>query len=207
MKNALVFGGASKNSLVLIDTLLTKNYHVINVGSSMYDNKNVKNIYIDWNKIDLKFVNKKIIPDHPIDFVFFNQNSSSLSQKNFRVTGDDILEQWKLIKDWQNSLWLSCQLSYLVIHSLGKKLTNDSKIGWMLSSNIDFNKSKVEEYPDYSAFKFFNYLSMKCFAEQNHFNTFGIMPDFSEENSKDTFKHIILDVLNTDCLNAKIYKF
>lgn len=207
MKHALIFGGASKNGKTIIDVLLNNNYVITNIGSSTHSHKNVNNIKINWNDLDIVSTYKICSAiNTQIDFVFFNQNSSSLSIEDFSVNHNDILLKWKLIKDWTNSHWLSCQLPFLVIHTIRNKLSENAKIGWMLSSFIDYQKENTKQHPDYSSFKYFNYLSMKCFAETNNIETFGIMPDFTKENSADKLEEIINKVISQK-IEKLLYKF
>ena len=206
MKHALLFGGASKNGKQIIKALLDNNFKVINVGSSSYDHDNVKNIIVDWKNINIEFIQQvcgKIA--HNLDFVFFNQNSSSLSIEDFSIEHDDILEKWKLIKDWSNSHWLSCQMPFLVIHTIRNNLHKDSQIGWMLSDFINYQAAGAMQHPDYSGFKFFNYLSMSAFNNQNDFFTFGIMPNFESVGSQKKLEEIIFKIINKKS-KKQVYK-
>lgn len=207
MKKAIVFGGGSKNGTVILESLLKHNYQIINVGSTEYNSLDVTNIKVDWNDIDLRFINKQFHNVDSVDFVFFNQNNSSLCVEDFDVSNKDILNKYKLLKDWNKSLWLSCQMPYMVLHTLGNQLNSNSKIGWMLSSYVDYAKESVHVHPDYSSYKFFNYMAMNCFAEKNNFSTFGIVPDFGKDNNKTRFKQILDEILSADFLDAQIFKF
>jgi len=48
----------------------------------------------------------------------------------------------------------------------------------MLSGYIDKNKEGVYNHPDYSGYKYTNYMLMKSF--KNIYFTFGINPDFAD---------------------------
>ena len=85
--------------------------------------------------------------------------------KNFTQT-IDTLDLWSLTKNWTQSYWLSCQMPYVLIKTLENKLDDDCKIGWMLSSYIDKDKSGVLDHPDYSGYKFTNYLIMKNYSKK-----------------------------------------
>ena len=86
---------------------------------------------------------------------------------------------------------MSCQLPYFIIQTLGEKVPNDAKIGWMLSSYIDKNKAGVSDHADYSGYKFTNYLVMKNFNKK--YECFGINPDFE---STDQIQNLITDICN-----------
>ena len=207
MKHALVVGGGSKNGRPIIDVLLEHDYHVINLGSSVYSHQNVKNIQTNWNDITVEFIHRIFHHiDHNIDFVFFNQNSSSLCSSDFSLNHDDLLEKWKLVKDWSFSLWLSCQMPFLLLHTLKDKLSQNARVGWMISSYVNYQKEGVSEHPDYSSFKFFNYLALNQFSEQNELLTFGIAPDFNRDSSDTKLKDIIADVLSNE-YKKKFFKF
>jgi hypothetical protein len=192
MKNAIVVGGGQGKGAIVVDTLLENGYSVTNIGSSQHPKCN--NITVDWKDIDILFVQRHCRFDHPIDFIFFSQNSSSLAEQNFSLK-TDTLQTWTLIKDWTRSNWLSCQLPFLLVHTLRDSIHAETKIGWMLSSYMKHNVKDNNKHPDYSSFKYFNYLQMKCFSEQNNFKTFGIYPDFSVDKSENILYNTILQVL------------
>ena len=146
MKNAIVFGCGSKDGIPVIDALLKQNYNVTNIGSSIFDSKNVSNIQIHWKTIDIPFILKTFsrIKEN-VDFIFFNQNSSTLTTDDFSNNKHDTVFIWQQIKNWSNSHWLSCQMPFLVLHTLKDKLHKDSKVGWMLSSYIDYEIDNVEQ--------------------------------------------------------------
>jgi hypothetical protein len=208
MKKALVIGGASENGRPILDSLLENNFDVINFGSSDYSQTiRLTNIKVDWHLIDIEFVHKNFSHYTDIfDFVFFNQNSSSLSLKDFSIDHDDTLEIWRRIKDWNKSHWLSCQLPFLILHTIRKNLNFTSKVGWMLSSYVDYNTQGNTDFADYSSYKYFNYLSMKSFGLANKIKTFGIYPDFSDTSSKEKLKEIITGII-TNKLNDTEFKF
>ena len=191
MKQALLIGCGNERGERIINGCNEAGYQVTNIGSSVYAKESVTSIQTKWEELDIIALHKilKTI-DHKVDFVFFNQNASSLSQDDF-VKPKDTLDTWGLIKGWSKSYWLSCQLPYFVVQTLGDKLDTQSVIGWMLSSFIDFEKDGVDDHPDYSGYKFTNYLIMKNFT--NKFKCFGINPDFSES---DKMKNLIRDILS-----------
>ena len=206
-KNALVFGCGNKNGKPIIDVLLENAFNVINVGQSAYNSPHVTNIQVSWKNMNIKIIHDICSVNYSIDFLFFNQNSSSLSVNDFATNNHKILTHWKRIKDWSNSLWLSCQMPYITIHNLGENLTAESVVGCMVSSYIDYNKIGTETHPDYSSFKYFNYLSMKCFAEKNNFKTFAIQPDFNINNSGHALKNIINQSLFNQTKQFELYRF
>lgn len=207
MKRALVIGGGSKNSSVILDCLCDHGFEVVNFGSTVYEKPNVVNIKIDWNSVDIEFVQRNFSRfDGHFDFVFFNHNSSSLRLDDFCVNHDNILDVWKRIKDWEKSQWLSCQFPFLILHTIRKNLNEHSKVGWMLSSCMDYNKPYSIDFPDYSAFKFFNYLAMKSFSRTNQFKTFGIFPNFKLPDSRDRLKSIIEDIINDTELTQECFR-
>jgi hypothetical protein len=202
MKHALTIGCGSTNGKVIIDTLLAKNYCVTNIGRTAYPD--VDNIELDWDQLQITNIHKLVKFDHEIDFVFFNHNSSSLAKKDFDFVKNDTLVIWKLIKDWQKTHWLSCQMPLLMLHALRKNLTQQTKIGFMLSTLIEWKNISSEQFPDYSSQKYFNYLAMRCLSE--HYQSFGIMPDFSVPDSADNLKNIITQVCDQD-VNGHVFKF
>ena len=202
MKQALTVGCGTGNGKIIIDTLLQKGYSVTNIGNS--DHTQANNIKVSWNSLQISDVPKLFDIDGHLDFVFFNQNASSLDSDRFDLSNMEMLEAWRLIKGWQHSYWISCQLPFLLVHKVKKNLNKQSKIGWMLSSTMIWNRDDVEKYPDYSSQKYFNYLSMKCFSK--HYQTFGIMPDFSQVDSTQQMSKIINTVCDQNVSNT-IFQF
>lgn len=194
MKQALTIGCGGGNSSAIIDTLLEKGYRVTNVGNSGHPG--ATNIQVKWSDLQITNLHRLVEIDGPLDFVFFSQNGSSLNSNNFDFANTDMLDAWKLVKDWQQSHWISCQMPFLLLHTLKKHLTPQTKIGWMLSSTMMWDNLNVEQYPDYSSQKYFNYLAMRCTGQ--HHQTFGIMPNFSGPCSQDRLKEVIEQVCDND---------
>ena len=202
MKHAVVVGGGQGKGAIIVNTLIENEYSVTNIGSSKHPKCN--NITVDWKDIDIPFVQKNCSFDHPIDFIFFSQNASSLSKPSFSLDRNT-LETWRVIKDWTHSNWLSCQLPFLLVHTLKNNIHADTKIGWMLSGYIKHTAAGNIEHPDYSSFKYFNYLQMQCFSEQNDFKTFGIYPDFNIDKSEDILYNTIIEILSSTEKHKEYY--
>ena len=199
MKQALIIGGGSKNSQIILSTLLDNDFEIVNFGASIYPHPQVTNVKIAWDQLDIEFVQRNFsVFNNTFDFVFFNQNGSSLSLADYRTDHDDILEVWRRIKDWDRSHWTSCQLPFLILHTIRKNLNAESKVGWMLSQYIDHTNPHSVDFADYSSFKYFNYLSMKSFGMMNQFQTFGIYPEFSDPDSKNKLQQIIAEIVNSN---------
>ena len=202
MKRALLIGCGDQRGSDIIRGCQEANYKVTNIGSSVSALPSVKNIKIEWNSLDLITLHKILKEiDHEVDFVFFNQNAATLSPTNFKHNNQKTIEIWGTVKSWTRSYWLSSQLPYFMIETLGSRLHSKSKIGWMLSSFIDINQNGVEEYPDYSGYKFTNYLIMKNFSKK--YDCFGINPQFEKP---DKIQPLIRDICsnNKDC-NGSIF--
>lgn len=200
MKHALTVGCGGGTGSTITDTLIHNGYQVTNIGATT--NAQCKNIIIQWNDLNVSNLHKITRFQQQFDFVFFNQNGSSLDQNAFDPTNNDTLTTWKLIKDWQQTHWISCQMPFLLLSNIKKNLTSNSKIGWMLSSTMFWDQDHSEQFPDYSSQKYFNYLSMKCFGK--HYQTFGIMPNFSVPGAVEKLKDIIHQVC-TESINCKVF--
>ena len=201
MKQALTIGCGSGNGSTIIDTLLEKGYNVINVGTSTHTG--ATNIQVQWTDLQITNLHSLIKVEGNLDFIFFNQNGSSLNAGNFDFANTETIVAWKLVKDWQQSHWISCQLPFLLLHTLKKHLTPSTKIGWMLSAMMIHSNNNVEQYPDYSSQKYFNYLAMQCAGE--HHQTFGILPDFSGPDAKGSLKNVIEQVCDNH-VNCQLFE-
>jgi hypothetical protein len=194
MKKALLIGCGNHRGERIVNGCIQAGYSVTNIGSGASAIPTVNNIIIKWKELDIIKLHKALAEiHHRVDFIFFNQNASSLSQENFIQTSKT-LDTWRLIKDWSRSYWLSCQLPYFLIKTLDKKLHRETIIGWMLSGYVDHSKHGVEEYPDYSGNKFTNYLLMKSFTRK--FKCFGLNPEFGKDDK-------ITMLIKQICLNEK----
>ena len=194
MKQALLIGCGNQRGERIVNGCIEAGYSVTNIGSSASAIPTVKNIKIEWKDLDIIKLHKILVKiNHKVDFIFFNQNASSLSHTDF-IESKITLDTWSLIKSWTKSYWLSCQLPYFLIQTLGPNLHDKTIIGWMLSSYIDVTKKGVDNHPDYSGYKFTNYLIMKNFSKK--FKCFGINPDF-EKGDKITM------LIKEICLNEK----
>lgn len=201
MKNALLIGCGKNKGSSITQCLLDNSFHVTNIGSSTHSK--ATNIVIDWQSLDITSIYKLLPKKISFDFVFFNQNSSSLAKTDFNVSQQKVLDTWSLLKNWTQSHWISCQLPFLILHSI--KLTDESKIGWMLSSYIKHNAVGNINHADYSCFKYFNYLQMKCFGDQNNIKTFGIYPDFNLDNSENILYNTIQQVIDNNAKHKDYY--
>lgn len=191
MKNALLVGCGNTRGEKIVSGCQDAGYIVTNIGQTQSKNGKVNNIKVAWKELSITNLHKILHKiDTKLDFIFFNQNSSSLADKNFTQT-IDTLDLWSLTKNWTQSYWLSCQMPYVLIKTLENKLDDDCKIGWMLSSYIDKDKSGVLDHPDYSGYKFTNYLIMKNYSKK--YNTFGINPEFE---SSDKIQKLITNICN-----------
>ena len=197
MKTALTVGCGSINGSVIIDTLVGQGYQVINIGSSLHPA--AQNIAVVWKDLGIAELHKLLKFDSQFDFVFFNHNASSLNQMDFEFDKLDTLDSWKLVKNWQHSYWLSCQLPFLLLHTIRKNLTKSTKIGFMLSGTMMWDRQDSIQYPDYSSQKYFNYLAMQCLSK--HYQTFGIMPNFNQKDSQNKLKSVIINVCSNDMKN------
>lgn len=163
---------------------------LINIGASKIDQSKFPkaiNHVIDWRHLDLNTVNTICKGIDKVDFMFFNQNQSSLSPVDFSSSIGQV-EMLKLIESWTKGHWTSCQLPYVMIKTLENKFSAEIKLGWMLSSYIDYQYEGVEKHPDYSGNKFTNYLVMKSFS--NKFKCFGIDPYFDSSAIYDIIRDI-----------------
>ena len=176
MKQALLIGCGNQKGERIVNGCIEAGYSVTNIGSGASAIQTVNNIKIEWKDLDIIKLHKILVKiNHKVDFIFFNQNASSLSNIDF-TQPKNTLDTWGLVKSWGHSYWLSCQLPYFLIKTLEKNLHHETIIGWMLSSYIDKNKEGVETHPDYSGNKYTNYMLMKNFNTK--YQCFGINPEF-----------------------------
>ena len=130
---------------------------------------------INWSTVTAADLHKIIRKLPNLDTVLFNQNASSLSAASFEADRYATLDLWRQADHWQQSYFVSCQLPFVMIHSLGSKINQHSRIAWTLSSMIT-DHSHDQQYADYIAYKYQNYMIMKNFAHDHSGCFFGIDP-------------------------------
>jgi hypothetical protein len=204
MKNCLITGGGSKFGSKLTDQLIDAGYRVYLITSSQnyLNHPMVVTIQIDWKTLNLADLKTIILSLPELDLIFFNHNSSSLSQTKF------LKNQLQNIKDWQHSYFVACQFPYYLIHSLRNKISKTTKIGWMLSSLIRFPRSDQVGFSDYIGNKFTNSCIMKSFSQSFPAIFFGIDPDtVGQETDSDNVTALeIVQLIHSGVdLNGKIY--
>lgn len=203
MKTALLIGCGGKRGEDIVYGCQDAGFNVINIGSTESKLENVKNIKIEWKTLDIPQLHKILKFEDKIDFIFFNQNGSSLSKDNF-IGNTKTVDLWQLVKHWTQSYWLSCQMPFTLIHTLQQNLNSNTKIGWMLSCFIDKEVAGVDNHADYSGYKFTNYLIMKNFNQK--YDCFGISPDFEGNTKPGVIRSLVKDIcLNTKSCNGEVF--
>jgi hypothetical protein len=175
-------------------------------GSQTYlDNPNVVTIQVNWKTLSLTDLRSIILKLPELDLIFFNHNSSALSQTKF------LKNQLQSFKDWQQNYFVACQFPFYLIHALKDKISEKTKIGWMLSSLIKHPSENQIGFADYIGNKFTNGCIMKSFSQSFPGIFFGINPESVSDNATDPELDVckasdIVHLINTHPnLNGKIY--
>ena len=122
MKNALLVGCGNTRGEKIILGCKNAGYNVTNIGQTQSKIDGVNNITVTWKELGITNLHKILYQiKTDVDFIFFNQNSSSLADKNFTQT-IDTLDLWSLTKNWTQSYWLSCQMPYMLIKNFEHKI-------------------------------------------------------------------------------------
>lgn len=172
--NALFVGAGKNLGLALIRHLRSEEHKVYHITGSTVD-ADVDDLIVDWSQVRETNLHRWLASLPYIDLVFYNQNSSSLNQSSFEPGQYTVLELWKQMTHWQQSHYVSCQLPFQIIHTLGNRLSRTSRVCWMLSCMVVRHKHDPG-HADYIANKFQNYLMVKNFARSHPSCFFGIDP-------------------------------
>lgn len=129
---------------------------------------------VDWHSINSADLYRRLRDLPRLDFVWFNQNASALSQASFPVGSMGVLDIWKQTKHWQQSYYVSCQVTFEIMHLLGDRLDQHTRVCWMLSSMIVDHQDP--QHADYVGNKFQNLMLMKNFAASHPAACFGLDP-------------------------------
>jgi hypothetical protein len=207
MRKALLVGCGSKFGLKLLESLLEQGWAVYSISGSPVEssNSNLKQLVIDWRSVNPTHLEKFIKNISKIDFVFFNQNSSALSNC-FNSNTFDTATLWRQTKDWNQTYFVSCILPFYIIHTLDINCSASTKVAWMLSSMI-YNHNDIL-CADYIGNKYQNYVLMKNFSQHHPACFFGINPDnLSETATDNNILNLILKVESNTDLNGKVFHF
>lgn len=200
-----LFVGASKGFAKSLQNRRAEEGHrIFNVSGWIATDTD--SLQVDWAKINETNLHRWLRQLPKIDLIFFNQNSSSLSESSFRDNTYQDLDLWKQIAHWKQSYFVSCQLPFQIVHSLGDRLHKDSRVCWMLSSMVVRDKSHTG-YADYIGNKFQNYIIMKNFAKTHGSCFFGIEPG-GINNHHDLEKITVLQHIlqrPVDIVNGKVF--
>jgi hypothetical protein len=179
-----LFIGASKGfGLNLKNRREESGHEVFHMSGSASSRKS--DLTIDWKTVKESDIHRWIHQLPKIGFVFFNQNSSSLSDASFHLCQHDTLKTWKQISHWRQSYYVSCQLPFQIIHALGSKLDETSCVCWALSSMV-VKHNHDTKHADYIGNKFQNYMIMKNFSRYHPSCFIGFDPGSLSQESHET---------------------
>lgn len=199
MKTCLITGGGSKFGSKLTEQLVSAGYQVyLLTGSEYQSSSTVTVIPVDWKTLGLANLREIINVVPALDLVFFNHNSSALSKEKFAV------KQLQSLKDWQQAYFVACQFPYYLIHALQNKITETTKVGWMLSELIKRPEDSQVGFADYIGNKFTNSCIMRAFALEHPATFFGVNPELVDIDSQ-TRAQDIVKLFDKNDLNSKIF--
>lgn len=204
MKNALLFGGGSKWGATLTKTLTNNKYHVDLISSSNIENSNVDVYSIDWNDCSEQKLNHIIdsLKTKKYDLIFFNQNSGGGPNDEFFSPGRDFPLEY-----WNSAFWVNSQLTYYAIKRLNDKITNDTKIGWMLTGLITGKDPDFWKFAGYASVKSTNLHMMRAFAKYHPGIFFCIQPIWFPQGEEEKDANDILHTIENLNLADSGYVF
>jgi len=177
MKNALILGGGSKWGAEFTKKL-SETYHVDLITGSYFTHDNVTTHHIDWfgmNEDVLREILFKI-NDKTFDIIFFNHNSGGGPNEQSYAPGSEYpIDQWHM----QN--WINCMSTYFIIQNLSNCITEDTKIGWMITGLIDGKEKELWKYAGYANVKSTNVHIMRGFANAHPGIFFALNPIWFQE--------------------------
>lgn len=130
-------------------------------------------ITVDWNTITANSLHRWLQNMPSLDLILFNQNASALSAESFEPA--PALSVWRQTKHWQQSYFVSCQLPWIIIQTLGTRVHAQTRVVWMLSGMVT-RPFADPSHADYTGNKFQNMLIMRNFAHTHPACFLGIDP-------------------------------
>lgn len=128
---------------------------------------------VDWSTVNPSSLHQwaQTLPD--LDLVFFNQNASALSVDSFAPR--PTLQLWQHVAHWQQNYFVSCQLPYVLLQTLGTRISSRTRVVWMLSGMVT-RPFDDPGHADYIGNKYQNMLIMRNFAQHGAGCYIGIDP-------------------------------
>jgi hypothetical protein len=171
----VLFVGAGKNlGQALIQHHIDQQHQVFHITGTATQSQ-CHELVVDWHSVKESDLHRWLCSLPSLDLIFFNQNSSSLSDSSFAPGQYSVLELWKQTAHWRQSHYVSCQLPFQIIHTLSTQLHRQTRVCWMLSSMVVQHKHRPG-HADYIANKFQNYLMIENFSKQHHACFLGFEP-------------------------------
>ena len=200
-----LFVGASKGLAKSLAQIRADTGHeILHVSSAESTDQN--GIKVDWKHVRESDLHRFLMRLPKIDLLFFNQNGSSLSASSFQNNRYETLDLWKQIAHWKQSYFVSCQLPFQIIHCLGDRLDEQSRVLWMLSSMV-VRHSNDPGYADYIGNKFQNYLIMKNFARAHRACFIGIDPGNLNDGDDENKLSALLELIDrpVEITNGRVF--
>jgi len=192
MKNALLFGGGSKWGASLTKTLINNNYHIDLISSSNFEHSNVDVYSIDWNDCSEQKLNDIInnLKTEKYDLIFFNQNSGGGPNDIYFSPDNDFPLEY-----WNSAFWVNSQLTYYAVKRLTNKITDHTKIGWMLTGLINGKDPEFWKFAGYASVKSTNLHLMRGFAKYHPGIFFCIQPIWFPQGEEEKDANSILNTI------------
>lgn len=169
----LLVGAGSKWGRLFTEYLCNKECKIDLITSTGIDNVRVTNHKVNWHSLsieDLDIISSNL-SQNEYDLIFFNQNSGGGPNDIYFSQNADIP-----LEAWTKHFWLDCQMPYYLIKKLKTKITNRTKIGWMLTGLINSVESQQWKYGGYASSKTTNLHLMRSFSQYNTGIYFCLQP-------------------------------
>jgi hypothetical protein len=171
--NVLLVGAGSKWGATFTDYLSRQDCKIDLITSTGINDQNVTNHKVDWNTLSITDLDTIVanLSQETYDMVFFNQNSGGGPNDRYFSPGLDAS-----LEGWSKSFWIDCQMPYYFIKRLKSKITESTRIGWMLTGLINSEQSEQWKYGGYAAAKTANLHLMRSFSQYNTGIYFCLQP-------------------------------
>jgi hypothetical protein len=172
--NALLIGCGSKWGGDFFLPEIKKDYKTTLITSSNIEDPDLNIIKISYNDINQSLFDniKDKIKDIKFDLIFFNHNSGGgPGAEYFSPNGPKINSA-----AWSSSLYIHCHFPAMLIRELTENITEDTKVGWMLTGMIKDANPDNYQWGLYGSAKYINLCIMRLFSQNHPGIFFGINP-------------------------------
>lgn len=195
-KRVLITGGGSKFGFELSSRFAEIGFEVDIISSTDVIHDNINSVKVDWSVINEQTLKKSIDSFSNVkfyDIIIFNHNTGGGPNETMFLPYVDYS-----IEEWTYHYFINCQIPFIILKYINKKIKPDTKIVWMISGLVDGKWDEGWKYSGYASFKSTNVHLMRGFSKYFPGIFLGMNPGHLEVHNYEGDSSIVRDtIINT----------